>query len=154
MHRDPQNRTIATNRKAHHRFEILQRWEAGLVLQGSEVKSLRQGGASIEEGYARVHEGRADLHGMHIPPYAHAGYAGHDPDRPKRLLLHKRQLSDLEPQAGQKGYTLVPLRLYFLKGRAKVEIALARGRSKTDKRHAIREKEAKREILRAKHKRG
>jgi SsrA-binding protein len=140
---------IATNRQASHRFHLLERFEAGLVLQGSEVKSLREGKAQLKDGYATVDDGEVWLHHVHIPPYAPAARENHDPDRDRKLLLHRREIARLIGKTKEKGLTLVPTRLYFANGRAKVEIALARGKDFKDKRDSIRDREMKREMERA-----
>ena len=140
---------VASNRKAFHNFEILETCEAGLVLQGTEVKALREGRADLKESYARVEGTAAWLLGCHISPYAQGNRANHDPLRPRKLLLHRREIDRLLGRVMEKGLTLVPLRLYFKQGRAKVELGLARGRKTLDKRHAIREREERREMDRA-----
>jgi SsrA-binding protein len=140
---------IASNRRAHHLFDILETQEAGLVLQGTEVKALRAGRADLKESYARIDGGEAWLLGCHISPYAQGNRANHDPLRPRKLLLHRAELNRLLGKVMEKGLTLVPLRLYFKAGRAKVELGLARGRKTLDKRQAIREREERREMDRA-----
>jgi SsrA-binding protein len=140
---------IASNRRAHHNFDILETHEAGLVLQGTEVKSLRDGRADLKEAYARIEGAEAWLLGCHISPYAQGNRANHDPLRPRKLLLHRGELNRLLGRVMEKGLTLVPLRLYFKQGRAKVEIGLARGRKTLDKRQAIRDREERREVARA-----
>jgi SsrA-binding protein len=140
---------IASNRRARHNFDILETYEAGLVLRGTEVKALRDGRADLRESYARVEGGEAWLVGCHISQYTQGNRANHDPLRPRKLLLHRREIGRLLGKIMEKGLTLVPLRLYFKAGRAKVEIGLARGRKTLDKRHAIREREERREMDRA-----
>ena len=140
---------VASNRKAHHNFDILETHEAGLVLRGTEVKSLRESRADLKESYARIDGNEAWLLGLHISPYAQGNRANHEPLRPRKLLLHRGELNRLLGKIMEKGLTLVPLRLYFKQGRAKVEIGLARGRKTLDKRHAIREREEQREVSRA-----
>jgi SsrA-binding protein len=140
---------VASNRRAHHNFDILETHEAGLVLQGTEVKSLRGSHADLKESYARIEGNEAWLIGLHISPYAQGNRANHDPLRPRKLLLHRAEINRLLGKIMEKGLTLVPLRLYFKQGRAKVEIGLARGRKTLDKRHAIREREETREVHRA-----
>jgi SsrA-binding protein len=140
---------IASNRRAFHDYEVLETYEAGLVLRGTEVKSLRDGRADLKESYARIEREEAWLLGCHISPYAQGNRANHDPVRPRKLLLHRREISRLLGRVMEKGLTLVPLRLYFKGGRAKVELGLARGRKLLDKRHVIREREARREMDRA-----
>ena len=146
---DAGEKLVASNRRAHHNFEILETHEAGLVLQGTEVKSLRQSRAELKESYARIDGTEAWLLGLHISPYAQGNRANHDPLRPRKLLLHRGELNRLLGRIMEKGLTLVPLRLYFKHGRAKVEIGLARVRKTLDKRHAIREREETREVQRA-----
>ena len=140
---------VASNRRAHHNFDILETHEAGLVLQGTEVKSLRDSRADLKESYARIDGKEAWLLGLHISPYAQGNRANHDPLRPRKLLLHRGEINRLLGKIMEKGLTLVPLRLYFKQGRAKVEIGLARGRKTLDKRQAIREREETREVQRA-----
>ena len=140
---------IATNRQASYRYHLLDRWEAGLVLTGTEVKALRDGKAQIKDGYASVRDGEVWLHNVHIPPYGPASRENHEPERPRKLLMHKHEIERLIGKTREKGLTLVPTRLYFSNGRAKVEIALARGKDVGDKRQAIKEREMKREMDRA-----
>jgi SsrA-binding protein len=140
---------VATNRQARFRYHLLDRWEAGIVLQGSEVKSLRDGKANIKDSYAVVRDGEVWLHGSHIAPYAPAADRGHDPERPRKLLLRKSEIERLIGKTQERGLTLVPTRIYFSGGNAKVEIALARGKELRDKREAIREREQRREVERA-----
>lgn len=138
---------IASNRKARHDFTILDVVEAGIVLQGSEVKSLRAGHVQLADAYARVNDHEVWLEGVHIAPYQFAhGVGAHDPDRPRKLLLNRDEIDRLDARMGQERLTLVPLALYFKDGRAKVELALAKGRTKGDKRQAIAKKDAQREI--------
>ena len=138
------------NRKARHRFEVLERLECGLALTGTEVKSLRAGQASLEEAYARITRGEAWLQGLHIAPYSHGHGRNHDPLRPRKLLLHRREIDRLGPKVNLKGLTLVPLEIYFNpRGLAKVELALVRGKAQRDKRQSLKEREHKREIDRA-----
>jgi SsrA-binding protein len=146
--REPE-RVIVSNRRARHEYHIEESVEAGLVLTGTEVKSLRSGRVSLSDAYARVDGGEVWLHHLHIPPYDAGNIFNHDPLRRRKLLLHQQQIRRLEGKASQKGYTLIPLRLYFSRGRAKVEIALARGKKLYDKREAIGEREAGREARRA-----
>jgi SsrA-binding protein len=140
---------IAVNRQARHRYHLLERWEAGLVLTGTEVKSLREGKATIKDGYADLRDGEVWLHNVHIPPYAPAARENHDPERSRKVLMHRREIERLIGKTREKGLTLVPTRLYFSNGRAKVEIALARGKDVGDKRQAIKEREMRREMERA-----
>jgi SsrA-binding protein len=146
---DGGEKLVASNRRAHHNFEILETHEAGLVLQGTEVKSLRASRADLKESYARIDGTEAWLLGLHISPYAQGNRANHEPLRPRKLLLHRGEINRLLGKIMEKGLTLVPLRLYFKQGRAKVELGLARGRKTLDKRHAIREREETREVQRA-----
>src|SRR5512145_1997495 len=143
------DKPIATNRKAWHDYEILETHEAGLVLKGTEVKSLREGQVNFKDSYASLAHDEAWLVGCHIAPYHHGSDANHDADRTRKLLLHRREISRLIGKVAERGLTLVPLRLYFKNGRAKVELGLARGKKQHDKRDAIRERESKREIDRA-----
>ena len=139
---------IAENRRARHEYHLLERVEAGLALAGSEVKSLRQGQATLQRAYADPRDGELWLVGLHIPPYEQAAAAPHDPDRDRKLLLHRRQIDQLSSKVAEKGLTLVPTRLYFKDGRAKVELALARGKEVRDKRRDIADRESKRRIER------
>ena len=140
---------IAENRRARHDYHFLEKVEAGLVLQGSEVKSLRQGHAVLQRAYADTRDGELWLVGLHIPPYEQASITPHDPDRARKLLLHRREIDRLSAQVAEKGLTVVPTRLYFKDGRAKVELALARGKEQRDKRRDIAKREADRQIERA-----
>jgi SsrA-binding protein len=141
-------RLIAENRRARHDYHFLERVEAGLVLEGSEVKSLRQGHAVLQRAYADARDGELWLVGLHIPPYEQASVAPHDPDRDRKLLLRRREIDKLASQVAERGLTLVPTRLYFKDGRAKVELALARGKEGRDKRRDIAERETKRRLER------
>ena len=143
---DGGDRTIATNRRARHEYHILETVEAGLVLRGTEVKSLRAGGVNFKDSYATIRSGEGWLLGCHITPYSHGTDANHEPERDRKLLLHKRELSRLSGKISERGLTLVPLRLYFRAGRAKVELGLARGKKLHDKRSALREREVRREM--------
>jgi SsrA-binding protein len=140
---------IASNRRAAYRYNLLDKLECGIVLTGSEVKSLRQGSATIKDGYAAVRDGELWLHNVHIPPYRPAAQENHEPERDRKLLLHRRELERLTGQVQEKGLTLVPTRIYFKGPVAKVEIALARGKDVRDKRETIRARETKREMERA-----
>ena len=140
---------VATNRQASHRYNLLEKWEAGLQLQGSEVKSLRDGGVQIKDAYAALRDGEVWLHNMHIAPYAPASRENHDPERPRKLLLHRREIERLIGKTAEKGLTLVPTRIYFKGRTAKVELALAKGRDRFDKRQSIKEREMKRDLDRA-----
>ena len=136
---------VARNRRAFRDFEIEERVEAGVSLLGPEVKSLREGKGSLAEGYAAFQGGELFLRDVHIPEYKHKGYAVHEPLRPRKLLLHRRELRKLENVVTRRGFTLVPLQIYFVRGRCKIELGLARGRKRYDKRDAIRREEARRE---------
>ena len=140
---------IAENRRARHDYHLLDRFEAGLALTGTEVKSLRQGHAIIQRAFADVRDGELWLVGAHIPEYAQGNVANHDPDRDRKLLLHRREIDSLLGKTRERGLTLVPTRLYFKDGRAKVEIALARGKEARDKRRDIADRDAQRQIERA-----
>ncbi len=142
-------RPIARNRKARHVYEILETYEAGLVLKGTEVKSLRAGKASLGEAYVRVRNDEAWLENCHIPPYDHGGHENHEPLAPRKLLLGKREIRKLAAAVQQKGLTIVPLQLYFRGAWVKVEIAVARGKKLHDKRESLKKTQAKREIDRA-----
>ena len=140
---------VASNRRARHKFEILESFEAGLELRGSEVKSLRDGKAQIAEAYATVQDNEVWLRNAYIPPYEPAAIENHEPERPRKLLLHKRQIERLIGQTQQKGLTLVPLRIYFKGPRAKLELGLARGKEQRDRRRELRDRDQRREIDRA-----
>lgn len=140
---------IAKNRKAFFEYHIEDRFEAGLTLTGSEVKSLREGRANLSDSYAVIKGGEAFLLNTHIAPYQPSGGLGHDPKRERKLLLHAAQIARLAVKLNEKGLTLVPTMLYFKRGRAKVELSLARGKRKYDKRAAIKKRESKREVARA-----
>ena len=143
----PGTKVVASNRRARHDFTILDTVEAGLVLVGSEVKSLRSGHVQLVDAYARINGGECWLDGVHIAPYAFAqGFGAHDPDRSRKLLLHREQLDKLAARVAQESLTLVPLAIYFVEGRAKVELALAKGRRKGDQRQAMAERDAAREM--------
>jgi SsrA-binding protein len=143
------DRLVAQNRRAHHDYSILDTFEAGLVLVGTEVKSLRAGKASLAESWAGVEGGEAFVHQMHIPPYEQGNRWNVDPVRKRKLLLHRSEIDKLRRAIEQKGQTLVPLRLYFHRGRAKLLVGLAKGRKSHDKRDAIAERESRREMDRA-----
>src|ERR1700716_1195216 len=140
---------VASNRYASHRYELIERLECGIVLEGTEVKALRASGAQLKDGYAAVSDGEMWLHSVHIPPYAPASRENHDPERPRKLLLHRREIERLAGRAQERGLTLVPTRVYFSGSHAKVEIALGRGKDLYDKRQSIRERETKRDMERA-----
>ena len=144
------DRTVATNRRARREYEFIETLEAGIVLQGSEVKSLREGKAQLSEAYARVDDGEMWLFQLHIPPWQFAtGFGAHDPDRKRKLLLHRSQIDELLGKTQQQSLTLIPASLYFRDGRAKVEIALAKGRHTYDKRNVLAARDAERDIARA-----
>jgi SsrA-binding protein len=140
---------IADNRRARHDYHLLERFEAGLVLTGTEVKSLREGRATLGQAFAEIRDGEAWLVGSHISTYEQGNVANHDPDRPRKLLLHGREIARLIGQTKEKGLTLVPTRLYFKGGRVKVELALAKGKEQRDKRRDIAKRDADRQIERA-----
>jgi SsrA-binding protein len=140
---------IATNRQASYRYDLLDRLEAGIVLEGTEVKALRSGQAQIKDGYADIRDGELWLHNVHIPPYGPAARDNHEPERPRKLLVHRREIERLVGRIQERGLTLVPTRIYFSGPRAKVEIALARGKDRFDKRQAIRTRETQRDMERA-----
>src|SRR6202035_5053267 len=137
---------VASNRYASHLYELTERIECGVALQGTEVKALRASGAQLKDGYAAIRDGELWLQSVHIPPYLPASRENHDPERPRKLLLHRRELDRIAARASERGLTLVPTRIYFAGAHAKVEIALARGKDLYDKRQAIRERESKRDI--------
>ncbi|HOE96640.1 MAG TPA: SsrA-binding protein SmpB [Candidatus Sumerlaeota bacterium] len=140
---------VCQNRKARHEYHIEETWEAGLELRGTEVKSLRQGKGSLQEAYAQVKGGEAWLLQFHIPPYEQGNRFNVDPVRPRKLLLHRREIGKLAGAVSRQGYTLVPLRVYFRRGRAKVEIAVAKGKKLYDKREAMKERDTRRDLDRA-----
>src|SRR3954464_15412848 len=142
------SRDIASNRQASHRYHLLEKWEAGLVLQGTGGEALRDGKAQIKDGYASVRDGEVWLHNVHIPPYGPASRENHEPERARKLLMRRRELDRLIGRTREKGLPLVPTRLYFSGGRAKVEIALSRGKDVGDKRQALKEREMRREMER------
>ncbi len=140
---------VATNRRASFRFELLEKWEAGVELQGSEVKSLRDGKVQLKDAYAALRDGEVWLYNAHIAPYAPAARENHEPERPRKLLMHRGEIDRLVGRIQEKGLTLVPTRIYFRGPRAKVEVALARGKDTHDKRRSIRDREQKRDMERA-----
>ena len=140
---------IAENRRARHEYHLLDRYEAGLILTGTEVKSLREGKATLQRAFGDVRDGEVFLVGLHIPEYAQGSLANHDPDRDRKLLLHRREIDQLVGKVQEKGLTLVPTKLYWKDGRAKVELTLARGKDVRDKRRAIADRDARRQIERA-----
>jgi SsrA-binding protein len=143
------DKLIVDNRRARHEYHLFDRVEAGLVLTGTEVKSLREGRASLHQAYAEVRDGEAWLVGAHISVYEQANRENHDPDRDRKLLLHRKELDSLAGKVRERGFTLVPTKLYFRDGRAKVELALARGKELRDKRRDIAKREAQRDVERA-----
>ena len=141
---------VATNRKAYHDYFIEEKFEAGIVLQGTEVKSLREGRVNLQDSYASVKEGEVFLHNCHISPYSHGNVMNHDPTRVRKLLLHKKEIHKLMGRTQQKGLTLIPLRIYFSeRGHAKIELGLAKGKKLYDRRETIKAREAGREVERA-----
>ena len=149
-HDDPNNRTIARNRRARHDYDILDTYECGLSLLGSEIKSLREGNVQLADTYARPERGELWLLGLHIAPYSHAaGFGGHQPERARKLLLHRKEIEELTHRVAIERVQLVPLSLYFKDGRAKVEIAVGRGRKAHDKRQAMAERDAQKEMRNA-----
>ena len=143
------NKIVATNRKAYHDYHILDKYETGIELMGSEVKSLREGNANLKEGYIVIRKEQAWVLGIHISPYSHTGFEGHEPVRERRLLLHKREIEKIKISLEQKGLTAVPLQMYFNpNGWAKLEIGIAKGKKIYDKRKAIRERDIQREAER------
>ena len=146
---NPRNRDIAVNRRARHEFHIEETFEAGIALLGSEVKALREGKANLKDSFGRLEGDEVFLWNAHISPYGPASQFGHEPTRPRKLLLHHEQIARLRGKVQERGLTLVPLRLYFKNGRAKVELALARGKKSYDKRQDLATRDAQREITRA-----
>lgn len=146
--RKPASGDVATNRRATHKFEVLERIECGIELLGTEVKSLRGGKAQLADAYAVLEDGEVWLRNLHIPPYPPAAMENHEPERPRKLLLHRAEIERLVGKTQQKGLTMVPLRLYFKGPRAKVELALAKGKEGRDRRREIRDREVRREVER------
>src|SRR5258708_24436467 len=140
---------VASNRYASYRYELMDRVECGVVLVGTEVKALRSGTAQLKDGYAAIRDGELWLHNVHIPPYGPAARENHDPERPRKLLAHRRELDRLAARVQERGFTLVPTRIYFSGANAKVEVALARGKDLYDKRNTSRDRETKRDMERA-----
>jgi len=140
---------IAENRKARHDYHVLERLEAGIALTGTEVKSLRDGGGNLREAYAQLHDGEVFLLGANIAPYRQGNMQNHEPTRERKLLLHRSEIEQLGRKVAERGMTLVPLQLYFVDGKVKLELGLARGKEGVDKRHAIAERDAKRQMDRA-----
>jgi len=144
--RDGGDRTIATNRRARHEYHILETVEAGLVLRGTEVKSLRAGEVTFKDSYATIRNGEGWLLGCHINPYSHGTDANHDPERDRKLLLHRKEIGLLSGKIAERGLTLIPLRMYFKGGRAKIELGLGRGKKLHDKRATLRDRDQRREM--------
>jgi len=145
--KNPENiRIISQNKKAFHDFEISDKYEAGIVLLGTEVKSLREGRANLKDSYAKVKKNEVYLYDLHISPYSHASYENHDPERVRKLLLHRLEIKKLLGKTQERGFSLVPLKMYFKDGKVKVEIALAKGKKEYDKRESIKRKEENREL--------
>jgi SsrA-binding protein len=147
--KDERERDVAVNRRAYHDYFVDEKYEAGVVLTGTEVKSIRGGRCNLRDGFVRIDGREAWMENVHISPYAQANVMNHEPMRPRKLLLHRKQISSLNGKVRQKGYTLIPLRVYFSRNHAKVEVGLCRGKREYDKREAIAERDAKREIARA-----
>jgi SsrA-binding protein len=148
--KEDQYKVVASNRKAYHDYFIEEKIEAGLILRGTEVKSLRDGRVNLQDSYASVDDGEVYLHHCHISPYSHGNIMNHDPLRVRKLLLHRKEINKLIGKTQQKGLTLIPLRIYFSKrGRAKIELALAKGKKQYDRRESIKAREAGREVERA-----
>ena len=146
--REPASGDVATNRRARHKFELIEKLEAGVVLRGSEVKSLRNGKAQMTDAYAVIDDGEAWLRNLHIPPYEPASRENHEPERPRKLLLHKAEIERLIGKTAERGLTVIPTRIYFKGSRAKVELALARGKEGRDRRRQIAERDVRREVER------
>ena len=143
--REAAQKNIAENRKAFHDYLILETFETGLVLRGTEVKSIREGNVNLRDSFARIENGEVFVYGLHIQPYSHRGYADHEPLRPRKLLLHAHEIRKLIGKTVERGMTLVPTRMYFKSGRVKVALGLARGKQMHDKREAIKKRETDRE---------
>lgn len=153
--REQAQKNIAENRKAFHDYHILETFEAGIVLQGTEVKAIREGSVNLRDSFARVESGEIWVHNVHISPYSHRGYADHEPTRPRKLLLHRQEIRKLIGRTVERGMTLVPTRMYFRNGHVKVALGLAKGKQTRDKRETIKRREADRETRAAvKHRRG
>lgn len=146
--KDKGTRLICQNKKAYHDYEIMETFEAGMVLLGTEVKSLREGRANLKDSYAKVKKSEIYLHGFHISPYTHASYDNHEPERVRKLLLHRYEIKRLVGKTQERGFSLIPLKVYFKEGKAKVELALARGKKLYDKRESLKRKEEAREMER------
>ena len=148
MSKDENNKTIARNRRAGYEYEFINKYDAGLVLTGTEVKSLRAGNVNLVDSYVDIKNGEAWLHSLYIAPFKHGNIHNHEPTRPRKLLLHRREIEQITKGLEAKGLTVVPIELYFTRGLAKCKIALARGKKMHDKRASIQEKDSKREIAR------
>lgn len=148
------DRAVTSNRRAYHDYHILETIEAGIVLTGTEIKSIRDGKVTISEAYARIEHGELWLIGSHVSPYSHGNRANHDPDRPRKLLVHRREIERLRAAVEQRGLTLVPLRLHLKQGRAKVDLGVARGKKLYDKRATEADRQARRDVERALRERG
>jgi SsrA-binding protein len=146
--RAPASGDVATNRRARHKFELIEKFEAGIALRGTEVKSLRNGKAQMSDAYAAISDGEVWLRGLHIPPYEPASRENHEPERPRKLLLHRAEIERLVGKTAERGLTLIPTRIYFKGPRAKVELALARGKEGRDRRREIAERDVRREVER------
>lgn len=142
-------KVVASNRRARRNYSIVDTVEAGIVLVGSEVKSMRAGRLELKDSYAHIERGEAFLLGAHIAPYDFAREGGHDPERPRKLLLHRREIDRLAGQVAEKGLTLIPLQVYFKEGKAKVELGLAKGKTSYDKRETLKQRDAEREVQKA-----
>ncbi|MBW1648708.1 MAG: SsrA-binding protein SmpB [Deltaproteobacteria bacterium] len=142
-------KNIAENRKARHEYFIVDTWEAGMVLVGTEVKALREGRANLKDAYAKIKKGEVWVYQLHISPYSHASYDNHNPLRPRKLLLNRSEIRRLAAKTNETGHTLIPLKLYFKNGKVKLLLALAKGKRKYDKREAIRRRDAQRDLERA-----
>lgn len=149
MGQKSKNKPLAQNRKARHDYEILETFEAGLVLKGTEIKSIRQGKMNLQDGFVSIRDGQAWLKNTHISPYEQGNIFNHDPLRHRKLLLHKKEIAKLAQEIKLNRFTVVPLKVYLVRGRAKILIGLARGKNKVDKRHALKQQQMKREIDRA-----
>ncbi|MRI81856.1 SsrA-binding protein SmpB [Fundicoccus ignavus] len=143
------DKPLAQNRKARHDYHIIETYEAGLVLKGTEIKSIRNGKINIQDGYISIYRGEAWLKNVHISPYDHGNIFNHDPIRDRKLLLNKKEIATLQAEVKQNRMTIVPLKVYLVRGRAKILLGLAKGKDKYDKRHALKEQQAKRDVDRA-----
>jgi SsrA-binding protein len=146
---DPNNSTIAQNRRARHDFEIIQKFEAGIVLTGPEIKSVREHKVQLQGSYARIKENEVWLQDAHIAPYLNAGYTPHNATRDRKLLLHKKEIGKIDELLGERGLTLIPLAMYFKRGKAKVELGIGRGLKRYDKREVLKQRDMQRDIQQA-----